>query len=98
MKRLVVFIKLLVDTFKFFCDPKSRVIDKSNLTNILGSIFAYNKLPVNESQTREIIEETFLQVDTNLDGVLDYNEYKEWVLKNPSILTFLTIDVHSELR
>jgi Ca2+-binding EF-hand superfamily protein len=41
---------------------------------------------------RELVDQTFLEVDANSDGRISFEEFKEMVRRHPAVLNTITID------
>lgn len=83
----------LAFSFRLYDMDGDGSIDKNELFDMLKAIMFDNlQIDLSEEQLRVLVEHTFDEVDTNGDGQISYEEYREICMKQPSIIKALTID------
>ncbi|CAI5740166.1 unnamed protein product [Hyaloperonospora brassicae] len=85
----------------YLLDPKGTgVITKKMTTELLRSCLdECNELEISlsESQLAHIVDNTFLDADSDHNGVIDLNEYQALDAKHPGLFDFLTVDAFGVL-
>jgi serine/threonine-protein phosphatase 2B regulatory subunit len=62
-----------------------------------ASLFENCMLELSEKQMKALVDHTFFEADTNGDGKISFEEYKDMVMKHPRIVENLTIKSSSFL-
>ena len=65
---------------------------------MLKTSLVENGMKLEEPQIQLLLEETFAQVDTNKDGVIDMAEYQVFVRSNPKIISHMNVDVAQKVE
>lgn len=80
--------------FKIYDIDGNGQIEKPELTEVLSySLGTNSAVKIPEQQLQRIIDATFRAMDTNGDGMISFEEFKEQALRNQSILNCVTLDV-----
>eukprot|EP00771_Trimastix_marina_P000259 gnl/Trimastix_PCT/1270.p1 GENE.gnl/Trimastix_PCT/1270~~gnl/Trimastix_PCT/1270.p1 ORF type:complete len:191 (-),score=61.84 gnl/Trimastix_PCT/1270:97-669(-) len=66
-------------------------IDRDELYRILRSSLFDNHLNLTEEQMMAVVASTFNEADTDGDGLISFEEYKQMVLRHPQMIKFMTI-------
>eukprot|EP01094_Clydonella_sp_ATCC50884_P011007 TRINITY_DN2081_c0_g1_i1.p1 TRINITY_DN2081_c0_g1~~TRINITY_DN2081_c0_g1_i1.p1 ORF type:complete len:205 (-),score=85.60 TRINITY_DN2081_c0_g1_i1:1058-1672(-) len=73
---------------------RENVITQNGLLEMLEvSMVDTGFIQLSEEEMVELVQQTFVQVDEDGDGVISFAEYEAMVRRNPSIVEFLTIRV-----
>ena len=68
-------------------------ISKQELYNILkASVFEEFTVEISEEEMKQLVEQTFVEVDVDKDGQISFEDYKSMVMKHPGIIQNLTIN------
>jgi hypothetical protein len=74
-------------SFKLYDMDNDGYIDKNELFEMLrASLFENFMLELSEAQMRKLVDSTFDEVDTNGDGKISFEEYKQMITSNPEML------------
>lgn len=79
-------------SFRIYDFDKDQKISNEELTSMLKTSLNENGVDMTPAQIELIIRSTFQEADTNGDGFIDFDEYKEIVANHPSILSNMTLD------
>ena len=79
-------------SFRIYDLNQDGKISKDELSSVLEACLKDNAVNITKEQLGFVVESTFKQVDQNNDGVIDFEEYKRLVSKQPSILDNMTLD------
>ncbi|CAN8245556.1 unnamed protein product [Cochlearia groenlandica] len=83
--------------FKLYDIHGTGFIDRRELKKMVRALLVETDLELSEESVEAIVEQTMLEVDTNKDGKIDEEEWKELVAKNPSILNNMTLPYLKEV-
>ncbi|KAL1209152.1 Calcineurin B-like protein 8 [Cardamine amara subsp. amara] len=83
--------------FKLYDLHETGFIEPHELKKMVGALLGETELELSEEGIEAIVEQTMLEVDTNKDGKIDEEEWKELVAKNPSILKNMTLPYLKEV-
>ncbi|XP_010418515.1 PREDICTED: calcineurin B-like protein 8 isoform X2 [Camelina sativa] len=83
--------------FKLFDLHGTGFIQPHELKKMVGALLGETDLEISEESIEAIVEQTMLEVDTNKDGKIDEEEWKELIAKNPSILKNMTLPYLKEV-
>eukprot|EP00735_Rhodelphis_limneticus_P011082 TRINITY_DN4135_c0_g1::TRINITY_DN4135_c0_g1_i1::g.2053::m.2053 TRINITY_DN4135_c0_g1::TRINITY_DN4135_c0_g1_i1::g.2053 ORF type:complete len:186 (+),score=16.89,sp/Q7XC27/CNBL1_ORYSJ/34.38/3e-25,EF-hand_1/PF00036.27/1.7e+02,EF-hand_1/PF00036.27/1.2e-05,EF-hand_1/PF00036.27/1.4e-05,EF-hand_1/PF00036.27/4.5e-05,EF-hand_7/PF13499.1/2.5,EF-hand_7/PF13499.1/0.0033,EF-hand_7/PF13499.1/1.9e-10,EF-hand_6/PF13405.1/3e+03,EF-hand_6/PF13405.1/2.2e+03,EF-hand_6/PF13405.1/0.0014,EF-hand_6/PF13405.1/0.00025,EF- len=61
-------------------------ISKSDLKMMLQDALVQEDVNITEDVMQDLLNSTFTEADLNQDGNIDFNEYKEFVKRNPSMI------------
>jgi len=82
----------LAFSFRIYDFDGDGFIDKAELYEMLKASLVDNYMnDLGEEQMKALVEKTFMEADTNNDGKISFDEYKEMVKKYPQILENFTI-------
>lgn len=79
-------------SFRIYDLDQDGKISKEELSSVLEACLKDNFVNITKEQLVCVVDATFKQVDQNKDGVIDFDEYKTLVSKQPSILDNMTLD------
>lgn len=79
-------------SFRIYDLDQDGKISKKELSSVLEACLRENFVKITKEQIGYVVESTFKQVDQNKDGMIDFDEYKRLVSKQPSILDNMTLD------
>lgn len=80
-------------SFKIYDIDGDGFIDKEELYGVLKATLSETSIVLlTEQQMRELVDQTFLEVDANSDGKISFEEFKEMVRRHPAVLNTITID------
>jgi len=81
-------------SFRIYDHDEDGYIDKGELMSMLRAIMGDNLIfNLSESHMKALVDSTFNEADINGDGLISFLEYKELVMKHPSILNSLTLNL-----
>jgi serine/threonine-protein phosphatase 2B regulatory subunit len=83
--------------FKLYDLHGTGFIEPHELKKMVGALLSETDLELSEESIEAIVEQTMDEVDTNKDGKIDEDEWKELVAKNPSILKNMTLPYLKEV-
>ncbi|KAJ4877190.1 Calcineurin B-like protein 8 [Raphanus sativus] len=83
--------------FKLYDLDGTGFIQRHELKKMVGALLSETDLGLSEESIEAIVEQTMVEVDTNKDGKIDEEEWKELVAKNPSILKNMTLPYLKEV-
>lgn len=86
----------LAVTFSIYDFHGSGKISPDEVRKLLQGCLDENGLHFSSSDVQKMIDNTFDQVDLNRDGLIDFEEYRAMVDRNPYILQPLVVNI-SEL-
>mmetsp|Transcript_28960 Transcript_28960/g.46715 ORF Transcript_28960/g.46715 Transcript_28960/m.46715 type:complete len:159 (+) Transcript_28960:169-645(+) len=79
-------------SFRIYDFDNDNKISNEELTSMLKTSLLENGVDMSPAQVELIIRSTFEEADINLDGFIDFEEYKKIVGNHPSILSNMTLD------
>ncbi len=85
-------------TFALYDADGKGKISATDLKVMLGAVLRENGVSMTEPQVDMMVGNTFREHDTNGDGFIDYDEYKQMCAVNQNMLKPLTINVGEILR
>eukprot|EP00741_Cyanophora_paradoxa_P021310 tig00021348_g20570.t1 len=80
-------------SFKIYDFDGDGCITRDELLAMLQACLSENRLRLTPSQIDEILDATFREADLDGNGRIDYNEYRELVLRHPKMLKNMTINI-----
>ncbi|KAJ6232788.1 calcineurin b [Anaeramoeba flamelloides] len=79
-------------TFQVYDIDGDGGIDKNELELILKACLKENfRIKLSQKELEQIIDQTFLEIDTDNNGKIDFEEYAEYATKHPKIMDNLDI-------
>ncbi|KAK6947934.1 EF-hand domain [Dillenia turbinata] len=77
--------------FKLYDLRHTGFIEREKLKEMVVALLNESDLTLSEDIVEEMVDKTFMEADSNGDGRIDYEEWKEFVAKNPSVLKSMTL-------
>jgi len=82
-------------SFRIYDHDEDGFIDKGELMNMLRAIMFDNLIfNLSEQHMKALVDSTFSEADINGDGLISFQEYRELVIKHPTILNSLTLNLN----
>ncbi|CAL5022477.1 unnamed protein product [Urochloa decumbens] len=66
-------------------------IEQEELKEMVLAILNESELILSDDAVEQIVDQTFKQADTNNDGKIDFEEWKDFASKNPGLLKNMTL-------
>ncbi|KAJ0048299.1 hypothetical protein Pint_14910 [Pistacia integerrima] len=89
-KHAFFFLKL-VFAFRLYDLRQTGYIEREEVKEMILAILSESELTLANDVVESILDKTMLEADTNGDGKIDIEEWKEYVAKNPNILKIMTL-------
>ncbi|CAL0330854.1 unnamed protein product [Lupinus luteus] len=83
--------------FKLFDLRQSGYIEHRELKEMVLATLIESDVTVPDDVAESIVEKTIKEADTNGDGKIDKEEWKQYVAKNPSLLKIMTLPYLKEI-
>lgn len=77
--------------FRLYDLRQTGYIEQEELKEMVLALLNESNLVLSDSMIDTIVDKTFRQADKNGDGRIDPQEWKEYVLKNPSLIKNMTL-------
>ncbi|KAJ0106242.1 hypothetical protein Patl1_17506 [Pistacia atlantica] len=77
--------------FRLYDLRQTGYIDREEVQEMILAILGESELTLANDVVESILDKTMLEADTNGDGKIDIEEWKEYVAKNPNILKIMTL-------
>jgi serine/threonine-protein phosphatase 2B regulatory subunit len=86
-------------SFRIYDKDEDGFIDKPELMSMLRAIMFDNLLfHLSEQHMQALVDSTFVEADTNGDGLISFQEYQDLVNKHPTILNSLTLNFTEAIK
>ena len=84
---------LFIVSFRLYDVDDNKYIDKEELLQLLKAVLYDTYLiDLSYKDLKDLVDNTFEETDSNGDGKIDLEEYRQLVLKYPNIVKNFTID------
>lgn len=77
--------------FKLYDLRHTGYIEWEELKQMVTALMSESEMDLSEEVVESIVDKTFSFVDTNCDGKIDLEEWKEFAMQNPAILKNMTL-------
>ncbi|KAK6935534.1 EF-hand domain [Dillenia turbinata] len=77
--------------FKLYDLRQTGFIEREVLKEMMVVLLNKSNLTLSEDVVEEMVDKTFMEADSNGDGRIDYEEWKKFVAKYPSVLKSMTL-------
>ncbi|KAJ6830728.1 calcineurin B-like protein 7 isoform X2 [Iris pallida] len=77
--------------FRLYDLRNTGYIEREELKEMVLALFNESELSLSDDVVQQIVDHTFSQADTKGDGKIDPDEWKEFVVKNPTLLKNMTL-------
>ena len=85
--------------FKIYDIGHTGAIERSELKRFLVALMADNPdVDLDAAALDVIVDETFAELDLSRDGRIDPEEWTSLVMRNPSVISYMTLPVLAELK
>ncbi|XP_057951591.1 calcineurin B-like protein 4 [Malania oleifera] len=77
--------------FRLYDPRQTGYIEQEELRKMVLALLHESDLILSDDDVKTIVDKTFTEADTKGDGVIDQEEWKEYVSKNPSLIKNMTL-------
>ncbi|KAI4378180.1 hypothetical protein MLD38_015700 [Melastoma candidum] len=77
--------------FRLYDLRRTGYIEREELQEMVLALLHESELALSDDLIQAIVDKTFNEVDSKGDGKIDQEEWKEFVLKNPSLIKNMTL-------
>ncbi|XP_057951589.1 calcineurin B-like protein 4 [Malania oleifera] len=77
--------------FRLYDLRQTGYIEREELRKMVLALLHESDLILSDDDVKTIVDKTFTEADTKGDGVIDQEEWKEYVSKNPSLIKNMTL-------
>ncbi|KAK4771437.1 hypothetical protein SAY87_031969 [Trapa incisa] len=77
--------------FRLYDLRQTGYIEREELKDMVLALLSESDLLLSDDMIESIIDKTMMEVDTKGDGMIDLEEWKEFVAKNPSLIKPVTL-------
>eukprot|EP00741_Cyanophora_paradoxa_P017925 tig00021036_g17309.t1 len=80
-------------SFKIYDFDGDERISRDELSKMLEASLIENNLNLTPEQMQTVLDATFREADTDGDGRIDFEEYRQMVLRHPAMIRHMTISI-----
>ncbi|XP_021686005.1 calcineurin B-like protein 4 isoform X2 [Hevea brasiliensis] len=88
----------IIFAFRLYDLRKTGFIERNELKEMVLAILSESDMTLSNDDVQSIVDKTMVEADSKGDGKIDQEEWKEFIVKNPSLIKNMTLPYLKELN